>query len=140
MFQVVFGEDGDGTVFGEAAIEERLSDRADRLENLGVGELAPCAVPFPFGYADFVRRDFRPVDEAIGEDSRVRSQGFVSANQDRAIGVRTRGRAGSAQADGTDAIVELGLGGHFIAVKFLKIRQGFLALSYELPPRFLLAA
>src|SRR5580698_11391231 len=120
MFQVVFGEDGDGTVFGEAATEERLSDRADRLENLGVGELAPRAVPFPFGYADFVRRDFRPVDEAIAEDSRVRSQGFVSANQDRAIGPRMRGCAGGAQADRTDAIVYLGFGGHFIAFAFMK--------------------
>ena len=60
------------------------------------------------------------MDEAIAEDSRVRSQGFVSANQDRAIGPRMRGCAGGAQADRTDAIVYLGFGGHFIAFAFMK--------------------
>jgi hypothetical protein len=50
----------------EAAIEERLADAGDGLEDLGIGELAPFAVGFPFGYADFVRRDFCPVRQAIG--------------------------------------------------------------------------
>jgi hypothetical protein len=66
MFEIVFREDGDGAVFGEAAIEEGLANGVYGLQNLGVGELAPFAVRFPFGYADFVRRDFCPVDEAIG--------------------------------------------------------------------------
>ena len=66
MFKIIFGEDGDGPVFGEAAIEEGLTDAADGLQDLSVGELAPFAARFPFGDADFVWRDFRPVCEAIG--------------------------------------------------------------------------
>ena len=66
MLEIVFGEDGYGAVFGQTAIEEGLADVGDGSQNLGVGEFAPFAVGFPFGYADFVWRDFRPVDEAIG--------------------------------------------------------------------------
>lgn len=105
MLQIVFGENRDGAVFGQAAIEESLADAADCLQHLRVGELAPFAVRFPFGYADFVRRDFHPVDEAIGEDFRVRSQGFVRTNQDRAIGEMMKSCAGSSQAHRADAIV-----------------------------------
>ncbi len=55
MFEIVFGEDGDGAGFAEAAIEEGLADTVDGLQNLGVGEFAPFAVPFPFGYTHIVR-------------------------------------------------------------------------------------
>jgi len=39
-----------------APIEEGLADVGDGSQNLGVGEFAPFAVGFPFGYADFVWR------------------------------------------------------------------------------------
>ena len=61
MFKIVFREDGDGPVFGEAAIEEGLTDDAYGLQDLSVGELAPFAARFPFRYANFVWRYFRPV-------------------------------------------------------------------------------
>ena len=118
MFKIVFGEDGYGAVFGEAAIKEGLADGNYGLQNLGVGELAPFAARFPFGYADFVGRDFCPVDEAIGKNLGVGAQWFVGADEDRAIGEGMRGCAGSAQADWADAIVYLRLGGHFTSLHF----------------------
>ena len=48
---------------------------------------------------------FAQCDEAIGQDSRVGAERFVGADEDRAIGERMRSGAGSAQADGADAIV-----------------------------------
>ena len=105
MFEIVFRKDGDGAVFGEAAIEKSLADTFDRLQHLRVGELAPFAVRFPFGYADFVGRHFRPVCEVIGQNFWVWSQRFVGANQHCAIGEVMESCARGAQAHGADAIV-----------------------------------
>src|SRR5580658_7844644 len=120
MIEIVLGEDGDGAVCGEAAIEEGLADSIYRSQNSCIGELAPFAVRFPFGNADFVWGDFRPVREAVGENFRVRSQRFVGTNQHRSIRETVESCAGSAQAHGADAIVSLGFSGHFSSFQFIK--------------------
>ena len=56
MFEIVFREYGDGTVGGEASIEERLADAADGCIDLSVREVAPVAVVVALRVHEFVWR------------------------------------------------------------------------------------
>ena len=88
MLDVVAGKDCDRPLGRKVEAEERRPDPADAIERLGIGELAPRAVPVSLGKIDPVRRGRREVNEAVGKPVRIADKLAALAHDHAAVGTR----------------------------------------------------
>ena len=94
VLDVVARQHDDRPLGAEIELEQRRGDARDRVERLGVGELAPGAVGVALGEEDAVGRLARPAAQAVAEPARIGGQRFGRTDEERTVGAgdETRGQ------------------------------------------------
>ena len=98
MLEVIFRKYCDGPLDAQPAIEQRLRDTPHRRINLRIRKRPPSAIlRIALRRANPLRRDFRPLRNAIGENFRIRAKRLIGAHQQRTVRQPLDGRARSAK-------------------------------------------
>ena len=85
VFEAVAGQDDDGTVRREVAIEQRLRNRPGALQRLPVAEALPRAVLTAAREERAVRRVLRPMFEALGDAPGMTAERDGTSSVDGAV-------------------------------------------------------
>jgi len=85
VIHAVVGEDGDGLVRPEAALEQRLADAPRGFQRLRVGDLAPL-LAVAFGEKHAPGCVFRPAQQPLPDAALVAAQRLRRAQYCRAVG------------------------------------------------------
>ena len=80
VFEIVAGENREGAIRGEAAVQESLRDVARQSACFGVADATPCAGLVALGIQSSIRGVLSPVVEAVGELDWKLSEGLSRLN------------------------------------------------------------
>jgi hypothetical protein len=108
MLEVILRENCDRPIGGKAAVQQGLPDTSRCGDNLRVRQSPPFATRISLGRANPVGSYSGPMDDAIGENFRIRTEVFVWKDKDRSISELLERCTGSSEVDATNVFVSSG--------------------------------